>query len=233
MPTFWGDQEELDRAVRSCLNRVFLRMFAALLATAASALVVVESAALQEIIFGYQYVFYVLIFANVILVIGISAGINRMPPAMASILFFFYAIMNGITMSSIFFYFNIEVIAMAFAIAAAMFAAMAIYGATTRRDLSTVGSFCMMGLVGIIIASIANFFLRSDLIDFIVCYAGVLIFVGLTAYDTRRIKTMLMESHATSHYDAIKRISIIGALTLYLDFINLFLKVLRVLGRRR
>jgi len=208
-------------------------MFLALLVTAASAFAVVEIAALKQIIHDNGYVMYGLLIAELVLVIAIAAGINKLSPTAANVLFFLYAIMNGLTLSVIFWVYEIGLIYQAFAVSALMFAGMALYGTITRRNLASIGSICIMGLFGIIIASIANFFFRSDMLDAIVCYVGVLVFVGLTAYDTQRIKNMLRDAHATNHVEAIQKISVVGALTLYLDFINLFLKILRILGRRR
>ena len=232
-PSIWPSQEELGRAVSSCLSRVFLRMFAALLVTAAVAYAVATSYSMQMFIFGNIAVFYALIIAELVLVILISFRINKLSPTVANAMFFVYAIINGMTLSVIFLVYDIGIIYHAFAVSALMFAAMALFGAATKKDLSSVGSICIMGLFGIIIASLVNLFLRSEMLDTIVCYIGVLIFVGLTAYDTQRIKRMLGEANAMSHEVAIKRISVIGALTLYLDFINLFLKILRLMGRRR
>ena len=232
-PTLWPNQEELDRAVSSCLTRVFLRMFAALIVTAIAAYTVAGSINMQQFIFGNMFVFYGLIIAELGLVLLISAGIRKLSSATASVLFFLYAVINGLTLSVIFLVYDVGVIYHAFFVAALMFAAMAVYGAVTRKDLSSVGSICLMGLFGVIIASIANFFFRSEMLDTIVCYIGVLVFIGLTAYDTQRIKRMLREANADSHEEAIRKISVVGALTLYLDFINLFLKILRILGRRR
>jgi len=232
-PSLWGTPEELSRATSSCLARVFLRMFAALLVTAAASLAVVESFALQRLIFSNIYVFYGLIISELVLVIGVAAGINKMSSTAANVLFFLYAIVNGLTLSVVFLVYDIGVIYHAFAVSALMFAGMALYGTVTRRDLSSIGSICIMGLFGIIIASIANFFFRSDTLDSVICYIGVLIFVGLTAYDTQRIKLMLRDANAGSHMEAIRKISVIGALTLYLDFINMFLKILRIMGRKK
>ena len=232
-PSLWAKPEELDRAATSCLSRVFLRMFAALLVTAASAFAVVQYAALQALIFSNNYVFYWLIIAELAFVIAVSAGINKLSPIAANLLFFAYAIINGLTLSVIFLVYNIGIIFHAFAVTALMFAGMALYGTVTRRDLSSVGSLCIMGLFGVIIASIVNYFIRSDIMDSVICYIGVLVFVGLTAYDTQRIKRMLRDANAVSHVEAIQKISVIGALTLYLDFINLFMKMLRILGKRK
>jgi hypothetical protein len=233
-PGLWATQEELDRATTSCLSRVFLRMFVALLVTAAAALAVVSSEALMALIYGNPYAVFVLLIAQVVLVIAISAGINRLSPAVASVLFIVYAIMNGLTLSVIFLVYELGIIYHAFGVSALMFAGMALYGTITRKNLSSIGSLCIMGLFGIIIASIANMlFFRSATLETAVLYIGVLVFVGLTAYDTQRIKWMLREAHATSHAEAIRKISVIGALSLYLNFINLFLRILRILGRRR
>jgi len=208
-------------------------MFLALLVTAAAALAVVSSETLLALIFGGSYTVIGLVVVEIVLVLAISAGINRMSSTAANALFFLYAIVNGLTLSVIFLVYDIGAIYRAFTVSALMFAGMALYGTITRRDLTSIGSICIMGLFGIIIASIANFFFRSGTLDAIICYVGVLIFIGLTAYDTQRIKRMLREAHASSHEEAIRKISVIGALTLYLDFINLFLKILRIMGRRR
>ncbi|MCL2151456.1 MAG: Bax inhibitor-1/YccA family protein [Oscillospiraceae bacterium] len=232
-PSIWATEEELDRAATSCLSRVFLRMFAALLVTAAAAYAVVASVFLQQLIFSNTYVFYGLMIAELVLVIAVAAGMNRLSVAAANILFFAYAAINGLTLSVIFFVYDIGIIYQAFAVSALMFAGMSLYGVVTRRNLSSIGSICMMGLFGIIVASLANFFFRSDMLDSIICYVGVLIFVGLTAYDTQRIRWMLREANADDHEEAIKKISVAGALTLYLDFINIFLKILRIMGKRR
>ena len=233
LPTMWQSEEEMGRAVSSCLTRVFLRMFAALLVTAIAAYAVASSASIQLFIFGNTAVFFGLIIVELILVVAISAGINKLSPMTANVLFFTYAAINGLTLSSIFLVYSLGVIFHAFAVSALMFAAMAIYGAATRKDLSTVGSICFMGLIGVVIASVVNIFFMSEMLDIIVCYIGILVFVGLTAYDTQRIKRMLYSANAASHEVAIKRVSVVGALSLYLDFINIFLKILRLMGRRR
>ncbi|MCL2338062.1 MAG: Bax inhibitor-1/YccA family protein [Firmicutes bacterium] len=233
-PALWGTAEEFSSAFSSCLTRVFLRMFAALLVTALAALMLVSSYSLQRLIFSNSYVFYALLIAELGLVWTISAAINKISAAAANGLFFLYAIINGLTLSVIFFVYDIGVIYNAFGISALMFGVMAVYGATTRKDLSSIGSLCIMGLIGIILASVLNIFLlHSTMLDAAVCYIGVLIFIGLTAYDTQRIKKMLAEVTEADQGEAIKKISVIGALAVYLDFINLFLMILRIMGRRR
>ena len=232
-PSLWGNPEDLERATSSCLTRVFLRMFAALLVTAATSFAVVNSRTMLTMLFSNYYAFLALVIAQLILVIAISARIHKISATTANIMFFAYAIMNGLTLSVIFLMYDIGVIYHAFAVSALMFAGIALYGAITHRDLTSIGSICFMGLIGIIIASLVNVFLRSDMMDIIISYVGVVVFVGLTAYDTQRIKRMLADANASSHTEAIKKISVLGALTLYLDFINLFLKLLRIMGRRK
>lgn len=231
--SLWGNQEELDKALSSCLVRVFVRMFMALILTALSALVVVFSPPFQMLIFGNTGVMFGLIILELVLVIAISFGLKRFSTAMCNIMFYTYAVVNGLTLSVIFFVYDIGTIYLAFGISALMFAAIAVYGAVTKRNLSSIGSICLMGLFGIIIAGLVNFFLRSDMLDTVICFAGILIFIGLTAYDTQRIKSMLAQSTEMQIDDAVNKITVIGALTLYLDFINLFLKILRILGKRR
>ena len=233
IPATWPTAEELARATSSCLTKVFLRMFAALVVTAIAAYSVAASLTVQILIFGNMFVFFGLIIVEFILVIVISARINKLSPTAANVMFFLYAIINGLTLSSIFIVYEIGIIYQAFAVAALMFAAMALYGSTTRRDLTSIGSLCLMGLFGIIIASLVNIFFRSEMFDMMISYIGVFIFIGLTAYDTQRTKRMLADANSVSHAVAIQRISVIGALSLYLNFINLFLRLLRILGRRR
>jgi len=232
-PPVWANEEEYKQATSQCLIRVFLRMFAALVVTAFAAFAVASSDALVSLVFGNPAVYIVLIIVELILVIAISAGIKRMSATAANVLFFVYAAINGVTLAVIFLVYDLGIIYHAFAVSALMFGGIALFGAITHWDLSKVGSICIMGLFGIIIASIANIFFRSSALESAVLYIGVLVFVGLTAYDTQRIKRMLREANGVSHVEAIKRISVIGALTLYLDFINMFLRILRILGRRR
>ncbi|MCL2576810.1 MAG: Bax inhibitor-1/YccA family protein [Defluviitaleaceae bacterium] len=229
----WGSVGELHEAFATCMANVFFRMFAALMVTTISALLVVASAELQYLVYGNNVVFYVLLFSPIALVLAISFGINKMPVMLANVLFFVYAFLVGLTLSTIFFVYDLGIIATAFGVTAVTFGVMAGYGLVTKNDLTSIGSLCIMGLIGIIIASIANFFIRSSAIEWAVTYIGVFVFIGLTAYDAQRIKNMLKEAKAANQEEAIKKITVIGALTLYLDFINLFLKILRILGRRR
>lgn len=230
-PSLWADEEDLNRATTSCLSKVFLRMFAALLVTAAVAFIVSGSETLTLAIFGSPLA-WVLALVELGLVIGISWGIKRLSPTAANVLFYIFAIVNGLTLAVIFLVYELGVIYQAFAASALMFGGMSLYGSITRRDLTAIGSICHMALIGLIIASIFNIVAHNEWLDTIICYAGILIFVGLTAYDTKRIKIMLATANEESDEIAIKKVTVIGALTLYLDFINLFLKILRLMGKR-
>jgi FtsH-binding integral membrane protein len=177
--------------------------------------------------------FFILIIGELGLVFYLSARIEKIQSATASMLFYGYAILNGLTLSVIFLAYTRTSIAGTFFITAGMFAAMAVYGTVTKRDLSGFGSFLMMGLVGIIIASIVNFFLNSSSLYWAISFIGVFIFTGLTAYDVQQIKNMGERGILEQGEEAIKKGSIMGALRLYLDFINLFLMLLRFFGASR
>ena len=233
-PSLWGSSEELERATTSCLARVFMRMFAALLVTAGVSFGIYQSPGAAEYLIENPMLIIGMIVLQFVLVLILSFRVMKMSPAVSNFMFFLYAILMGVTLSFIFIGYNLGTIFQAFAVSALMFAAMAIYGTITRRDLTRIGSICFMGLIGIIIASFVNLlFFRDDMLSIIICYIGVLVFVGLTAYDTQRIKKMLAEANAASHEEAIMKISVMGALILYLDFLNLFLKILAIMGRRR
>ena len=176
--------------------------------------------------------FFVLILAELGMVFYLSARIEKVQPATATGLFLGYSIVNGLTLSTIFLAYTRTSIGGTFLITAGMFAAMAVYGLVTKRDLSGLGSFLFMGLIGIIIASIVNIFMASSALDFVISGIGVLIFTGLTAFDTQKLKVM-GESAPMDDTLAVRRGTILGALTLYLDFINLFLFLLRFFGSSR
>ena len=200
--------------------------------TAVAAFLTAQSPAMQQIIFGNQLVFFGLIIGELLLVIGISAGIRRMSASTASGLFLLYSALNGLTLSFVLLLYTGESVAMTFVICAGMFGAMSIYGMTTKKDLTSWGSFLFMGLIGIILASVVNIFLRSSAMHFVISIIGVIIFTGLTAYDTQKLKVM-GETAPANDATAVRRGVILGALTLYLDFINLFLMLLRLFGSSR
>ena len=177
--------------------------------------------------------FMILIFAELGMVFYLSARIDKIQPGTATGLFLGYAVLNGLTLSTVFLAYTGASIGGTFVITAGMFGAMAVYGMVTKRDLSGMGSFMFMGLIGIIIASIVNIFLKSSGLYWAISGIGVLVFVGLTAWDVQKIKTMGEQGIMEQGEAAIHKGSIIGALALYLDFINLFLMLLRFFGGSR
>ena len=218
------------QSVAKVMRSVYLRMFLGLLATAFTAMFVASQESLMLAIFGNKIFFWGLIIAEFACVIGISGAINKISTAMAVLLFFVYAIINGVTMASIFRVFEISTIAQTFFITAGVFGAMSAYGYLTRADLSKFGAFLFMALIGLIITSVVNIFFmeESKTLDWVISLVGVGIFIGLTAWDTQKIKMMVMQSNGYN----VGKIATLGALSLYLDFINLFLYLLRIFGSR-
>jgi hypothetical protein len=206
------------------MRGVYAWMGGGLALTALVSLMTVSSPVLLEAILGNRILFYALIFGELGLVFAISGAINRISAATASLLFLAYAALNGLTMSTIFVAYTSSSVASTFIITAGMFGAMSMFGYLTKSDLTSWGSFLFMGLIGVIIASVVNIFLNSSMISWVVSICGVIVFTGLTAYDTQKIKNM--GNRGTKG-------AILGALTLYLDFINMFLLLLRLLGNRR
>ncbi len=213
------------------MTGVYGWMSAALALSALAAAATVSTPGLYRWIATDRLVFFGLIVGELGLVLYLGAAINRMSLAAARTAFVGYSLLNGLTLSVVFLAYTSESIGSAFLVTAATFATMSMYGYVTKRDLTRLGSFLFMGLVGIVIASLVNIFLRSDAVSFVVTYIGVIVFVGLTAYDTQKIKAM--GAQAGSGGDAAGKISVFGALALYLDFVNLFLMVLRLIGRPR
>jgi FtsH-binding integral membrane protein len=213
------------------MRKVYAFMATGLLAAGLTALAVASSEAAIQIILGNRFVFYGLLLAELGMVWGFSSMVARMSAVGAGALFFIYAITNGLTLSVIFLLYTSSSIATTFFVTAGTFGCMSLYGLVTRRDLTGVGNFMLMGLIGLILASIVNIFLNSPMIYWLTTFMGVLIFVGLTAYDTQKIKQLNVIGNAGTDEDHKEAIH--GALVLYLDFINLFLFLLRLLGRRR
>jgi FtsH-binding integral membrane protein len=220
---------ETDLRVRTFIRSVYAWMFGGLLLTAFAAVWVVSSPAMQQLVFGTP-LRWVLLIAEFGLVVVLSAALKRLSPAAAASMFLVFSLINGLTLSVIFFAYTQATIFQAFVTAAAMFGAMSVYGMVTKRDLTSWGSFFFMGLIGLVIASIVNIFIHSSALGFMVSVLGVFVFVGLTAWDTQKLK-----SYATVTGPMQENLAIIGALALYLDFINLFLMLLRLFGgdRRR
>ena len=210
------------------LNQVYAWMASGLLITAVVAYVVANS--MELLLFSFQYR-WILFIAQLGLVFVLAGRINTLSHSAATGMFLIYSALMGMTLSGILVIYTSESIASVFVITAGTFGAMSLYGYTTKRDLSGMGSMLFMALLGIIIASFVNFFLRSEGLMWLLTYAGVLIFVALTAYDTQKLKKMA-EQFAGDE-EATKKFAIFGALTLYLDFLNLFLYLLRIFGKRR
>lgn len=215
---------------RSFFSRVYFWMTIGLVLTALTALYVVASPELMIRLLSNEILFYGLLIGELALVWYMSARVQKMSFAQLSLGMLIYAIINGITLSLIFVVYTSTSIASTFFVTAGMFGAMSIYGYSTKRDLTGVGHFCFMGLIGLIIASVINIFLFNDMFSFVISCVGVVVFVGLTAYDTQKLKNIASIGVETEDG---KKMAMMGALELYLDFINLFLFILRLLGRRR
>jgi FtsH-binding integral membrane protein len=218
-------------SVKDFLLKVYNWMAMGLAITGIVAYGVSSSETLVQMIFGNPIIFWGLFIVELLMVLGLSAGINKISSIVATALFFAYSFVNGITLSFIFMLYTHASIYSTFFICAMMFASVSVLGYITKMDLSKFGAFLFMALIGLIIASIVNIFWTNSTLYLLISYAGVLIFVGLTAYDTQRIKRMAQNVDAES--ETGKKGAIIGALQLYLDFINMFLFLLRILGNRR
>lgn len=208
---------------RSFIRTVYLWMFTGLMVTAGAALWVVSSRPMQQLIFGTP-LRWVVIFAPVVLALFLGFRITKMSATAAAATFIVFSGIMGLSLSSIFFVYTATSISQAFFTAAGMFGAMSVYGMVTKRDLTSVGSFMFMGLIGLVICSIVNIFLKSSALGFAISIIGVFVFLGLTAYDTQKLK-----AYATSP-QLRENLAVYGALALYLDFINLFLMLLRLFG---
>ena len=219
-------------ALAACLANVYWWMTFALLASGVTAWAVGTSEELSRMIFQNRPLFIILLLAELGMVFWISAGISRMQAATATALFIAYSVLNGLTLSFIFIAYSLGSIAVTFAITAGTFGVMALIGTVTKKDLTSLGNLFFMALIGLIIASLVNIFWANSTLYWIITYAGVLIFVGLTAYDAQKIKQMYLAAD-TEDSETVRKIAVLGALTLYLDFINLFLYLLRIFGNRR
>lgn len=224
--------QSVNTAYRILMGKVYLWMTLALAVTGLTSLYVASSPGLVQSIFASRGTFWLLVIAELALVFILSARIMKMSFSTAGIMFALYSVLNGVTMSFIFIAYTSTSIATAFFVTAGMFAAMSFIGFVTKKDLSSFGSFFTMALIGLIIASVVNIFLNSSVMYWIITYVGVLLFVGLTAYDTQKIKQMLIE-YGDEVNDSTQKLALIGSLSLYLDFINLFLYILRLFGNNK
>ncbi len=218
--------------IRPLLRRVYLWMTFGVLVTTVLALLTVTTPALQALLATPGVVIGALI-GELVLVVVLSAGINRLSTTAASLIFVGYAALVGFTLSSIFFVYRLGDISVAFLSATALFGTMTFVGFVTKADLTKLGTYLFVGLIGLIVAMFLNFFLKSSALDLIVSLVGVVIFTGLTAYDTQKISRLAADPKVQGQGAMLGKLSVLGALTLYLDFLNLFLLLLRLVGRRR
>ena len=209
------------------MRKVYVRMFFALVVTALTALYVASSPAILTTILGSRAIFFGLMIAELAVVFIVTGMLHKLSTTTAVLLFYLYAILNGVVFSSIFVAYELGSIAYTFFITAGVFGAMSVYGLVTKNDMTKFGSYCIMALFGLIIATIVNIFVASSTLDWIISLVGVALFIGLTAWDTQKIKNAAYMTEPSQ----MGKLATIGALSLYLDFINLFLYLLRFFGR--
>ena len=214
---------------KALMRKVYLWMTMALMITGITAAGVANSPNLLALIYSNSFVLWGMIIAELGLVFYVSARIDKLSLPTATMLFILYSVLNGAMLSSIFLVYSTALISKVFFITAGTFGATAFYGYATKKDLSSIGNILFMALIGLIIATVVNIFMKSAMFDLILSYIGVAIFVGLTAWDSQKIKTMLALQHDAD--ESAQKIALMGALSLYLDFINLFLYLLRIVGR--
>ena len=225
--------EALANTFIDAMARVYLWMTGGLLITAVVAAGVASSDELIFTLTSNPILFWGIILGQFGLVLGISALINKIAPMTALALFFLYSGLMGVMLSVILLNYDLGTVGIAFGVTSGTFAGLSIVGLTTKKDLTRLGPLLMAALFGLIIASVANWFMQSGALEWLISYAGVLIFMGLTLYHTKKIKTMTFEALANGDAQAVNRIGVMGALQLYLSFINLFLFILRIVGGRR
>ena len=224
------EQLAVSRAFPMLMRKVYTWMTLALVITGFTAYGVATSPAILQAIYGNPVLFWVLIIAEFGLVFGVSGAINRLSLVTATLMFILYSVINGALLSYIFLAYTASSVSTVFFITAGTFGAMALIGYTTKTDLTSMGKILFMALVGLIIATVVNLFIKSEGMTLILSYVGVLIFVGLTAWDSQKIKQMLLQ--APDAGEGAQKLALLGALTLYLDFINLFIYLLRIFGKR-
>ncbi|MFV0361428.1 Bax inhibitor-1 family protein [Tropicimonas sp.] len=234
---------QIDQGLRAHMNKVYGTMSVGMLITALAAwaiagLSTTTDAAGNMMLTQFGMAIYasplkwLIMFSPLVFVFGLSAGINRISAAAAQVAFYAFAAVMGLSLSSIFLVYTTTSIAQVFLITAIAFAGLSLYGYTTKKDLSAMGTFLMMGLIGLIVAMIVNLFVASSAMAFAISVIGVLIFAGLTAYDTQQIKTTYIQMAVTGDQEWLGKAAIMGALSLYLDFINMFMMLLQLFGSR-
>ena len=229
-----AEGQQAATAFAVLMRKVYVWMALALAVTGLTAYGASQSYSIMEMLYGggSMMPFWILAIVEIGLVIGLSAAINKLSFAAAAIMFIIYSLVNGLTMSFIFLVYTKSSIATTFFITAGAFTGLALIGYYTKKDLSAMGKFLMFALIGVIIASVVNIFLKSSGLEWGISIVGVLLFAGLTAYDSQRIKEMFL-AHGNEVNDTTQKLAVLGALSLYLDFINLFLYLLRFLGKMK
>lgn len=226
-------ENSVSKAAQSTLMRsVYTWMTLALVITGLTAMYMAKSLTLLNMMMQNSMIFWGLLIAEVALVMYLSVRINKISFTTATLLFIAYSILNGATLSILFLLYTISSIATTFFVTAGTFGVMALYGYITKKDLTRIGNLCLMGVIGIIIATVVNIFINNSMMDMVISYIGVLLFIGLTAYDSQKIKHLLSSDDIEVN-ETTQKIAVMGALTLYLDFINLFIYLLRILGDRK
>lgn len=226
-----GHGIDLNSVFSVLMRKVYLWMTLALVVSGLTAYYIATDFTIMSAIFSSRATFWVLVIAELGLVLGLSAAIDKISFPVAAVMFLVYSVLNGVMLSAIFIVYTMTSIATTFLVTAGTFGAMALIGSVTKRDLTRMGGILLMALIGLIIATVVNLFLHNTMMDLIISGVGVLLFTGLTAYDAQKIKNIMLESDEVS--DTTQKIAVLGALTLYLDFINLFLYLLRFLGRSK
>lgn len=231
---FQSTLSERDNAIiQPYIAQVFGWMSCGLLLTAFVAWYTSKTPAVLHLLFSNQIIFFGLIIGQLALVFALSGMVTRLSGSLATTLFMLYSMLTGLTLSSIFVLYTASSIFSAFIVTSGMFGIMTVYGYSTKRDLSSFGSLLFMALIGMMLASLINLWLKNSIIMWIITYFGVAVFVGLTAYDIQKLKSIGLSVSSLNDKDNFRKVSIIGALTLYLDFINLFLMIVRIFGNRR
>ena len=226
-------RQKTEVLVNNYVRSVYNWMCIGLALTGFISFYVSSNESIMRLVFGNRAIFFIIILAELALVFSIAGWVNKMSAGTATGLFVLYSALNGVTLSFIFLAYTRSSIYSTFFICAGTFLACSIYGWTTKRDLTSWGGFLFMGLIGIIIASLVNLFIRSSAMSMVISYIGVFVFVGLTAYDTQKLKNMALTQPAGLDGAVVRKGAILGALSLYLDFINLFLMLLRIFGQGR
>ncbi len=228
----WEKERTFSINMPGLMKDIYVWVAIALAITGVTAYTVAHTPVLLSLVFAGKFTMWALLIATVALVWHLSSAVSRLSLKAVTAMFLIYSVLNGLTMASIFIVYTMTSIASVFFVTAGTFALMSAYGYLTKADLSKLGNLCLMGLFGLIIATLVNMFFANSFLDMILAYAGVLIFVGLTAYDTKRIREIAYANN-TGTTDNGAKLAIMCALTLYLDFINLFIYMLRIFGEKK